>query len=164
MPRDADHQVTQSLLDRLTDLEPRTPADVSVTRAQSVRDLKKALRRDLEWLFNSRATANVPADYAEVSKSIMNYGLPDVANLSMANAKDRTRLQRSMESAIARFEPRLANIHVRLIDAGTEGGKAVRFQIDGLLKMDPVPERISFDTVLDVVSGDYSIKGEAGAG
>jgi type VI secretion system protein ImpF len=35
----------------------------------------------------------------------------------------------------------------------------LRFQIEGLLIMDPAPEHISFDTVLQLASGEYQVKG-----
>ena len=55
MPRqDADINVTPSLIDRLIDLEPANSSDPPSTRSQSVRQLKLALRRDLEWLLNTR--------------------------------------------------------------------------------------------------------------
>jgi predicted component of type VI protein secretion system len=31
------------------------------------------------------------------------------------------------------------------------------------LRIDPSPERVSFDTVLDVASGQYVVQGESGA-
>src|SRR5215468_5193746 len=99
---DNEQVVTQSLLDRLTDLEPKLKSDTPMTRAQSVRHLKAALRRDLEWLFNSRANADTPpADVMpEVNKSVYNYGLPDFTHLSMAFLRDRQRLQKQLELAI----------------------------------------------------------------
>ena len=48
--------VTQSVLDRLIDREPASRSEAALTRAQSVRQLKVSLRRDLEWLLNSRRT------------------------------------------------------------------------------------------------------------
>ena len=44
---DSDLTVTPSLFDRLIDREPGTSADPYITRAQSVRQLKASLRRDL---------------------------------------------------------------------------------------------------------------------
>jgi len=35
----------------------------------------------------------------------------------------------------------------------------LRFQIEGMLDMNPAPERISFDTVLQLTSGEYQVKG-----
>jgi len=41
--------------------------------------------------------------------------------------------------------------------------RQLRFSIQALLKMDPSPERVSFDTVLEVTTGQYAVKGESGA-
>jgi type VI secretion system protein ImpF len=46
--------------------------------------------------------------------------------------------------------------------AGTQ--HVMRFQIEGLLDMDPSPEHISFDTLLQLSSGEYQVKGDLGAG
>ena len=51
---DPDVAVTPALLDRLIDLEPKVAADPPASRSQSVRQLKASLRRDLEWLLNTR--------------------------------------------------------------------------------------------------------------
>jgi type VI secretion system protein ImpF len=150
--------VSLPLLDRLTDDE----QGISYTRpdrAKSIRELKRSLRRDLEWLFNSRANHELPPDLPEVARSVYNYGLPDYSHLSLNSFGDRQRMQKQLEIAINLFEPRLAGITVRLTDNSFEPGRALRFQIDGFLKMDPAPERISFDTVLDIPSGEYQIKG-----
>ena len=44
--------ITVSVLDRLIDLEPQSQVEAPPTRSQSVRTLKNAVRRDLEWLLN----------------------------------------------------------------------------------------------------------------
>lgn len=160
---DLEHIVTIPLLDRLTDLEPKEPADPPITRAQSVRNLKAALRRDLEWLFNTRANPDTPQDMPEVVRSVYNYGLPDYTHFVLTSPNDRARLQKRIEVAISYFEPRLSGVSVKLLETSFEPGKALRFHIDGLLKMDPAPELISFDTVLDLPTGEYQVKGEAGA-
>ncbi|HUQ95330.1 MAG TPA: type VI secretion system baseplate subunit TssE [Bryobacteraceae bacterium] len=166
MPRDQDEKVSLPLLDRLTDLDPKLRVDAPLSRAQSVRLLKASLRRDLEWLFNSRANHECPAagEMPEVFRSVYNYGLPDYSHLSLNNFSDRSRLQKQLEQAITMFEPRLTGITVRLVDNSYDPGRALRFQIDGLLKMDPAPEHVSFDTVLDIPSGEYQVKGDASAG
>ena len=46
--------ITVSVLDRLIDLEPNNRMENPLSRSQSVRLLKNAVRRDLEWLLNSR--------------------------------------------------------------------------------------------------------------
>ncbi len=38
--------------------------------------------------------------------------------------------------------------------------RAVRFRIDGRLKIDPAPEPVVFDTMLRIGSGEFKVKGE----
>jgi type VI secretion system protein ImpF len=164
MPRlDTELNVTPSILDRLIDNEPLLAADPPETRLQSVRKLKAALRRDLEWLLNTRRIPDeIPESLQEVYRSVYNYGLPDFSHVSLSSPRDRNRLLRGLESAIGIFEPRLVDVKVMLVDQGSATSRMMRFQIDGLLKMDPAPEQVSFDTVLELSTGDYQVKGESG--
>ena len=163
MARENELPVSIPLLDRLTD-EELGKGDPYLDRPKSVKKLKASLARDLEWLFNSRANHETPPDLKEVRQSVYNYGLPDYSHLSLNSFGDRQRLQKQLEQAISLYEPRLTGISVRLTDKSFEPGRAIRFQIDGFLKMDPAPERISFDTVLDIPTGEYQVKGDLGAG
>ncbi|MBZ5592589.1 MAG: type VI secretion system baseplate subunit TssE [Acidobacteriia bacterium] len=163
--RETEETVTQSVLERLLDLEPAAKADPPQTRSQSVRQLKAALRRDLEWLLNTRQIAGgIPEQFPELEGSLYGYGLPDVSHLSASSVRDRNRLLRMLESTIMAFEPRLRSIKVNLVESGSNSGRQLRFQIEALLLMDPAPELISFDTVLDLSSGEYQVKGEQSAG
>jgi type VI secretion system protein ImpF len=159
---ESDSVVTQSVLERLIDREPGSKQEPSPTRSQSVRLLKASVRRDLEWLLNTRQNPDaVKEEYPELSRSIYNYGLPDFSSLSFDNVKDRTRLLRHLEQTIRIFEPRLAS--PRVIPVQMDDGRSsriIRFQIEGLLKMDPAPEQVTFDTVLQLSSGEYQIRGE----
>ena len=133
-----------------------------MTRSQSVRALKASLRRDLEWLLNTRRTAEEAGeDYPEASRSLYNYGFPDFSTFSLANPRDRQRLLRTIETTIAVFEPRLESVRVMPIEVEgrLELHRNVRFQIEGLLKMDPSPEQVTFDTTLSLTSGEYHLKG-----
>ena len=159
MPRWAPEQtVTLSVIDRLID-------DAPATRAQSVRQLKSSLRRDLEWLLNTRRNP-FPAgsEFPELERSLYNYGLPDVTSLSWDSSRDRVRLTRMIEHTLATFEPRITRLKVIAIESTTGARHVLRFQIEGLLQMDPAPEHISFDTVLQLSSGEYQVKGDGSAG
>lgn len=161
--RDADSTVTLSVLDRLIDREPDNSADGYTTQAASIRQLKAAVRRDLEWLLNTRRTIDMPEDFEHLPKSLWNYGLPDFSAYSVNSPRDRSRLLRTLERSIALFEPRLMNVKVIPLDMEAGAARMLRFQIQALLKMDPTPEQISFDTVLQLSSGEYQIRGERGA-
>ncbi len=73
----ADNPVTVSVFDRLIDQEPKIRAEAPPTRLQSMRELKIALRRDLEWLLNTRQPLDpVPQGASELPRSLYNFGLP----------------------------------------------------------------------------------------
>jgi type VI secretion system protein ImpF len=164
--RDPEQNVTQSILERLIDREIGAPADAPVTYSQSVRQLKLSLRRDLEWLLNARRTPEPANDsFENLSQSLFNFGLPDVTSLNHEATQDRARLLTMLERTIATFEPRLQHIKVTPLDPGRGAVHVLRFQIEGMLMMDPEPEHISFDTVLQLASGQYDVRGgDAGAG
>jgi type VI secretion system protein ImpF len=148
--------ITTSALDRLLDDEPDSSVEVASSRSQAVRQLKEALRRDLEWLFNTRRVAIPPQEsLKEVNRSVYIYGLPDFTSFRV---KDQDRLIRILHSAIKLFEPRLANVRVMLVDSDDTGNRTVRLRIEGLLLMDPAPEHVSFDTLLELTSGEYEVK------
>lgn len=163
--QDPEQIVTQSVLERLIDRDPESPADSSRSYAQSVRQLKTSLRRDLEWLLNTRRNPEaVDHTFPQLSRSLFNYGLPDISSLSHESISDRQRLLQMVESTIATFEPRLTRVKVTPLDSGRNVVHVLRFQIEGMLMMDPEPEHISFDTVLQLASGQYQVKGDASAG
>lgn len=147
-----------SLVDRLTDLEPKSRVEAPLTPPQAVRVLKSGLRRDLEWLLNSRRRIGEPPEGArEVPASLYLFGLPDMSGRQVGIHRQQDELAREIEKAIAIFEPRLKNVSVRAFDA-TSVSRTLRFQIDGLLKIEPGNERISFDTTLELASGSYRVE------
>jgi len=157
--RDATGPVTLSVLDRLIDRDPKTRSEIPFTRAQSLRELKLALKRDLEWLLNTRKTIDPSPDSArETVRSVYHYGFEDISSKAVLSSRDQNDLVREMESVIAVFEPRLKRAKVRL--EREEGSyRSLKFVIEGLLCMDPAPEPVRFDTVLELGKGEYEIKG-----
>lgn len=152
--------ITVSVLDRLIDLEPENLTENPPTRSQSVRMLKNAVWRDLEWLLNSRRISDLPDEgFKEVNRSGYMYGLPDLSALTMATPADRNKLVRQIVGAINLFEPRLANVRVILVETPDAAKKDVRLRIEAMLRMDPVPEPISFDTIIELKSGNCRISG-----
>ena len=152
--------ITISALDRLIDLEPDNRMENPLSRAQSLRVLRAAVRRDLEWLLNSRRIADPPDErLKELNRSAYVYGLPDLSQLTMAVSADQQRLLRSIREAITLFEPRLTNVNVALMKGDDDLKKDVRLRIEAMLRMDPVPEPVSFDTVIELKSGNCRLTG-----
>ena len=152
--------ITLSVFDRLIDTDPRSTEEAPMSRAESVRRLRSAIRRDLEWLLNSRRVA-VPPDPAlqELNRSVYMFGLPDISSIHLSDRDEQLRLLGAIERAIQVFEKRLTD--VRVVPIKDESHKFIQrldFRIEGLLQMDPAPELISFDTSLDGVSQNYRVK------
>src|SRR5215472_8219985 len=155
--------VTLSVLDRLIDDEPKNRSEVPLTRAQSVRLMKAALRRDLEWLLNTRRTIDLaPESARETARSVYHYGFTDTSSKSVLSSRDQNDLVREMESTLAAFETRLKRARVR-VETVQGGVRALRFVIEGLLCMDPSPEPVVFDTLFELGKGEYEVRGEDGA-
>lgn len=145
--------VTQSLLDRLTEVE-----EWPTTRSQSTRFFRDGLKRDLEWLLNTRQPP-IPeiASKPGAKASVINYGLPDISSLGLNSASDQRALRIAIETCLRNYEPRLMDIRVTLQSSDTTD-RRLRFHIEGNMKLDPAPEEISFDTVLELTSGEYKVK------
>ncbi len=157
--------VTLSMLDRLIDREPGSQAEAPLTRSQSVRILKAAVQRDLEWLLNTRRIFQEPDEaLKEVNRSVYVYGLPDFSQYTMASAADQAKLQKQLLATLKMFEPRLANVRLVPVGAPESGIQQLRLRIEAMLLMDPSPEPVSFDTVIGLKSGVCRISGGPNAG
>jgi type VI secretion system protein ImpF len=159
-----ERSVQQSLLDRLIDLDPKTSTEVPPTWAESVRQLKASLRHDLEWLLNTRRIPTLaPESFEELTRSLYHFGLPDITSMGRDSRDVRTRLMRQVEETLAAFEPRLAGVKVSVVESDDDGKRQLRFLIEGLLRMEPNPEQVVFDTVLEISSGEYLVRGDGRA-
>lgn len=160
MPRmDNELSVALSVLDRLLDREPDVTREPIPNRSQSLRQMKEAVKRDIEALLNTRQQSEeLPPDFKEVLRSLWTYGLPDFTMANLSNARDQNGLRRALENAIRTFEPRLEGVSVTL-EPMREHERALRFRIDARLRVEPAPEPVTFDTVLQLHSGEYLVKG-----
>src|SRR5487761_1830990 len=163
--RQGDHTVTLSVLDRLIDHDPKNSSEAPLTRSQAERALKNGVRRDLEWLLNTRRIALEPDEsLRELNKSLYVYGLPDFSAYSVASPKDQAMLLRTLQTALKIFDPRLLNVHVVPLEQGAVGIQALRLRIEAMLLMDPSPEHVSFDTFIELKSGACRVRGDTDAG
>jgi type VI secretion system protein ImpF len=149
----------QSLIDRLIDRDPMSSSEPRMTYAQSVSEFKEAVRRDVEWLLNTRRTPEpAPESMTELQRSLHDYGLPDITSLSADSPEVRMQLARRIEEAITLFEPRLAGVKITVTDTGEGGTRQLRFLIEGMLRMEPNPEQVAYDTVLDTTKCNFEVK------
>lgn len=160
MPKsDNQLRITKSVLDRLVDTEPGILSDPPVSSFRALRELKNSVRRDLEWLLNTRQSiAEVPDDYVETVRSLAGFGLPDFTAASVKSSATQDFIRRAIQEEIRLFEPRLTDVSVT-IEGGLGTERSLRFRIDAQLRVDPQPEPVSFDTTLQLSSGEYEVKG-----
>jgi len=114
------------------------------------------------WVWIPTNTRRTPDEAGpsrlETENSLYNFGIPDFSAYSIASQKDQTKLIKALQAAIKTFEPRMANVRILPLEVTTTGLRALRIRIEGLLLMDPAPEHISFDTTLQLTTGDFRIK------
>lgn len=125
-----------------------------------VEDLKDAVLRDLQWLFNTKRPLNLPlAGLEETRSSILNYGIPDFTQFSAINNEDSNEVCALMAEALRRFEPRLdpRTIVVERIHSEGLTGLDVQFRIQGVLHVDPVRVPVAFDTHIEMDTGAVSL-------
>jgi type VI secretion system protein ImpF len=145
--------VASSVFDRLTEDGEGGP------RAMTVRDLKQAVRRDLENLLNTRwRCKSWPPDSKILDSSLANYGIPDLSGANLGNMNTREEFRKTLEKAIERFEPRLTKVSVRVAQAGGANDRTLRFRIDAVLRAEPISEPVRFDTSLEPATSAFSVR------
>lgn len=157
---DREPNIVPSLLDRLIDEAPGVSQEAVPKRSQTVRQFERAVARDLEAMLNTRRETleDLPEEFEEVRRSLLNYGLPDFTSYSLLGPKDKARVIRALEETIASFERRLDRVRVTLEEPRAHE-RAMRFRVDALLRVDPTPEPVTFDTVLQLTTQEYRVQG-----
>lgn len=135
--------------------------------------LREAVRRDIEALFNverfesglqlsdlERKGYETPeemiADFPHVRRSVINYGVPSFSGRSITDF-DLAALAKELREVIAVFEPRLKrdSIRVKVAPGGRDQGDraGMRIEVDAMLLLSPVPERLRLSTMVDLDNG-----------
>lgn len=127
-------------------------------RREAINRYKDSVKRDLEWLLNTRQVVDdrLPF-YPEVSRSVYAYGLPDITSINVGAVHDQNELLRRMERCIEFFDKRLTKTEI-MLEPMVGLNRVLRFSISGIVLMDPAPEEIVIDTILDPSSGEYEVK------
>ncbi|WP_157719034.1 type VI secretion system baseplate subunit TssE [Halopseudomonas salegens] len=137
-------KILPSLIDRLTDLNPRSSSEASAARAFSNKDLRSAVIRDLGWLLNTinaASTSGIPPECLAY-ESVLNYGLPPLSGIHVSDS-DWAHVMDSLRASILRYEPRIAPKSLKLSLRGTESFNTTHNQlcieIRGQLLAEPYP-------------------------
>ena len=124
---------------------------------EAVKRYEDSVRRDLEWLFNSRRIKDDRlVRYPELQTSVFCYGIPDLNSEDPSRTHDKDELLHNMEDAVARFDRRLRDVN---IEFGTQvlGSHLLHFHISGVVMMDPVPAEVAFQSSLDPINGECKV-------
>lgn len=152
-----DRPLVKSVLDRLIDDEPHRKQELPKARQQLLRELKENVRRDLQNLLNTRwRCSSWPPDFAELDRSLVNYGLPDFTGASIYSTEP-DEFRRIVEAAIRRAESRFKSVKVSLVRNTDQSDRTLRFRIDVLLYAQPAPEPLVFDSQLEPVSCNFQV-------
>lgn len=169
--RDDLPDATRLVAHRLIRLRARQRAlgdDGIVVTAQALRE---AVRRDIEMLFNTerfeadillsdhqaqgvRSPRALLADYPQVRRSVLNYGVPSFSGQGVSDIDPET-LGQEIKAVLGVFEPRLdpRSLKVRVSRSDTAG---LMIEVDGTLMLSPVPERLRLSTTVDLDNGNAS--------
>lgn len=133
--------------------------------------LREAVRRDIEMLFNierfetnylltERESRHVVypgdllADYPEVRTSVINYGVPAFSGRNSLDF-DKDALAREIRAVVTAFEPRLRKDSIK-VQVRYNEQVGMRIEIDAILMLSPVPERLRLSTTIDLENGRAS--------
>ena len=154
-----DQPLLPSVLDRLVDDDPTSEREAPKSQNQLLRDLKQSVRRDLENLLNTRRRlGGAPPELSDLERSLVAYGLPDITGLDLASASRRAEFTGSIEEVLRKYEPRFSGVRVHLLDNTDQTDRTLRFRIDALLRAEPAPEPVVFDTSLEPATGTIEVK------
>jgi type VI secretion system protein ImpF len=154
----AEQPLIPSVLDRLIDHEPEVKREAPHSRNQVLREVKQALGRDLENLLNTRRRCGLlPEGLLDLKRSLIRYGIPDFTGANMGSVENRQDFCRIIAEVIRDNEPRLKTVHVILLDNVEPLDRTLRFRIDALMRMDPAPEPVVFDSALEPGTGTFQV-------
>ena len=101
---DKKKKLRASILDRLIDNDPNNNIEKDADQHQKLKDLRNSVRRDLVNLLNTRFRMIEPdSDLIEVNKSLLNYGLPDLATVNISDKAKRKAFIEHLEMVLIDF-------------------------------------------------------------
>jgi len=122
--------------------------------------LRREVARDLDSLMNTIAfeSAEDLSGFDEVRKSILNYGLPDIARRSI-DEHSVDEIQNEIKNALMNYEPRLARDSIRASRDKTVGVEElkVRFVVQAELYCEPVNVPVEFVADIELDSGNIQV-------
>jgi type VI secretion system protein ImpF len=130
---------------------------------RAIQVLRESVRRDLEILFNTRPYYRaIPDEFGELKSSLITFGLPDLQVQNLGSALQQEECRRRIEDAVRRFEPRLRDVSVEILESDADAReRTLRFRIDAVMDVAETAEAVVYDTFVDPVSGGVLFSGAA---
>ncbi|WP_064696850.1 type VI secretion system baseplate subunit TssE [Rhizobium aegyptiacum] len=148
--RQRDRVLARSILDRLIDEAPDRAADPPMSFVDQVREMREAIRRDLEALLNTRrCPATPPAALAELKDALVSYGVDGVVSANLMTEEAKLKLAVAIERRIALFETRLSDVRVTILKSRTMTERALRLRIQASFRLHEGMPPISFESTID---------------
>lgn len=156
---DKKKKLRPSILDRLIDNDPDNNVEIDPGQHQKLKELRNSVRRDLENLLNTRFKMVEPdSQYVEVQNSLLNYGLPDLATVNIADKVKRQEFIDRLQLILINFEPRFKSVKITYMENSDTIDRTLRFRIDATLYADPSPEVVVFDSILEPVTRTVNVE------
>jgi len=156
---DKKKKLRSSILDRLFDNDLENNIEVDPDQHQKLKELRDSVRRDLVNLLNTRFRMLEPADeFTELKRSLLNYGLPDLATVNISDKVKRKAFINHLENILIEFEPRFKSVKVNYMENSDSLDRTLRFRIDATLYADPSPEVVVFDSILEPVTRTVNVE------
>jgi type VI secretion system protein ImpF len=155
-----------SLLDRLTDDAPDQRDESREARIISSAKLRASVKRDLAWLLNTTCFEAVEslADFPNVQRSVINFGIPDLAGKPVSAIKP-FEMETRFREALIHFEPRLKDSSIKITLKMSDvlmSHNSMVFSIEADLWAQPMPLRLFFRTQLDLETGTVDVSETTG--
>lgn len=124
--------------------------------------LKTLLAEDLEALLNTINLDSSDPELIEglpsVRKSILNYGLKDMADKTVDESDRIDGIKDDLLAALRSYEPRLLYETMQVErDEENEEDLTIRFVVNSDMRADPVPTSVEFVTEVELDTGDIKI-------
>ena len=145
-----DRVLSRSILDRLIDEAPDRAVDPSMSFVDQVREVREAIRRDLEALLNTRRCPTTPPTaLSELRDALVSYGVDGIVSANLMTDQAKLKLAEAIERRVALFETRLADIRVTILKSRTMTERALRMRIQATFRLHEGMPPISFESTID---------------
>jgi type VI secretion system protein ImpF len=148
--RPRDRLLARSILDRLIDEAPDRNFDPPKSLTEQTREMREAIRRDLEALLNTRRCPTAaPSLLPDLRDALVNYGVDGMVSANLVTDEAKLRLAQVIERRISMFETRLSDIRVTILKSRTMTERALRMRIQASFRLHEGMPPISFESTID---------------